>query len=124
MLRRAGYRWHIIGLLRQRSVFLCGGSDPRGSVPYEPYLKNCLASFAKPGSSGVCLILSLDVAPISDSRDLDLKVSMMASGTTVNLKVLRDGRRTGATVTLGEMPGTVIKDENSEGGKVPSWVFR
>jgi hypothetical protein len=96
----------------------------RGLGSLRAVLEKLFGEFAKPGSSGVCLILSLDLAPISDSRDLDLKVSMMASGTTVNLKVLRDGRRTGATVTLGEMPGTVIKDENSEAGKVPSWVFR
>ncbi len=52
------------------------------------------------------VILELNGAPISDSRDLSLKVSMMAPGTAVKLKVFRDGQEQDIPVTLAELPAT------------------
>ena len=52
------------------------------------------------------VILELNGAPIGDSRDLSLKVSMMAPGTAVKLKVFRDGHEQEIPVTLAELPAT------------------
>jgi serine protease Do len=50
------------------------------------------------------IILDLNGAAITDSRDLSLKVSMMAPGTAVKLKVFRDGHEQEIPVTLAELP--------------------
>ena len=50
------------------------------------------------------IILELNGAPINDSRDLSLKVSMMAPGTVVKLQVFHDGHEQAMSVTLAELP--------------------
>lgn len=52
------------------------------------------------------VILDFNGAPISDSRDLSLKVSMMAPGTAVKLEVFRDRHEQEIPVTLAELPAT------------------
>ncbi len=58
------------------------------------------------------VILELNGAPVSDSRDLSLKVSMMAPGTPVKVKVFRDGREQEFSLNLAEMPA---KQESAGG---------
>jgi serine protease Do len=50
------------------------------------------------------IILDLNGTPITDSRDLSLKVSMMAPGTPAKLRVFRDGKEQDIPVTLAELP--------------------
>ena len=50
------------------------------------------------------IILDLNGAPISDGRDLSLKVSMMAPGTPVKVTVFRDGHEREISLTLAELP--------------------
>ncbi|MBS1856292.1 MAG: DegQ family serine endoprotease [Acidobacteria bacterium] len=50
------------------------------------------------------IILALNGAPMGDSRDLSLKVSMMAPGTPVKLTVFRDGREQEYSLTLAQLP--------------------
>ena len=51
------------------------------------------------------IILDLNGSPIVDSRNLGLKVSMLSPGTTVNLRIFREGHEQEIPVTLEEMPG-------------------
>jgi serine protease Do len=55
------------------------------------------------------IILELNGAPVSDSSELRLKISMMAPGATVKLKLLRDRQAREIAVTLVESP---VKPEN------------
>lgn len=50
------------------------------------------------------IILDLNGTPIRDSRDLSLKVSMMAPGTSVKLQVFRGGHEHEIAVNLAEQP--------------------
>lgn len=50
------------------------------------------------------IITELNGAPVADSQELRLKISMMAPGTTVKLTVLRDLQDRDMAVTLGESP--------------------
>lgn len=58
----------------------------------------------KPGD----IIVDLNGTPVEDSRQLGLRVSQMAPGANVKLRVLRDGKPQEIAVTLGELPS---KDE-------------
>jgi len=66
------------------------------------------------------IILELNGKPVADANELRMSISMMAPGTSVNLKVLRDGADRNLTATLGELPteqATAEKgssDNNSE----------
>ena len=50
------------------------------------------------------IILQLNGNPVTDSRELSLKISMMSPGAKVSLKVLRNGNEMEIPATLGEMP--------------------
>jgi len=50
------------------------------------------------------IIQAVNNKEIEDSRDLQLTIARMAPGTTVTLKVLRDGKPITVTATLGEYP--------------------
>jgi serine protease Do len=52
------------------------------------------------------IILAFNGAPLSDSRDLSLKVSMMAPGASVKLQVFREGHEREVSVTLAELPAS------------------
>jgi serine protease Do len=50
------------------------------------------------------IILDLNGSPVSDSRDLSLKVSMMAPGTPVKVRIFRAGHEEEIPLTLAELP--------------------
>jgi serine protease Do len=50
------------------------------------------------------IIVSIEGEPIVEMRELSLKVSMLAPGTTVRLKIVRDGREMEIPAVLGEQP--------------------
>jgi serine protease Do len=63
------------------------------------------------------IVTSFNGKPVSDSRHLKLQVAMVAPGTTVPVKILRDGREQSLKVTLKELPGTeqLAKSDNGKG---------
>jgi len=58
----------------------------------------------KAGLNNGDIILELNGKPVTDANELRMNISMMAPGTAVNLKVLRDGADRNLTATLGELP--------------------
>lgn len=58
----------------------------------------------KAGLKSGDIILDLNGAPVTDSRDLSLKISTMSPGNVVRLKVVRDGKEQDVSVTLAELP--------------------
>jgi serine protease Do len=58
----------------------------------------------KAGLKNGDIILELNGKPVTDANELRMNISMMAPGTAVNLKVLRDGADRNLTATLGELP--------------------
>ena len=78
-----------------------GAAAPRGA----------LVGDVEPGSpaqkSGLekgDIVVALDGKPITDSNQLRMSISMMAPGTTANLKVWRHGSEHDIAVKLGELP--------------------
>ena len=62
------------------------------------------------------VILDVNGKPVTDSNALRMNISMMAPGTTLNLKMLRNGSERNATVKLAEMPNeTARANINREG---------
>lgn len=60
---------------------------------------------AKAGLQRGDVITELNGEPITGANDLRLKVATLAPGTTVRLKVLRNGEPRDVSVTLGQAPG-------------------
>jgi len=58
----------------------------------------------KAGLKNGDIILELNGKPVTDANELRMNISMMAPGTAVSLKVLRDGADRNMTATLGELP--------------------
>jgi len=52
---------------------------------------------------------------MEDSNQLRMKISMMAPGTTVNLRVLHDGGEKTVAVKLGELPTTTADNSDRRG---------
>jgi serine protease Do len=69
---------------------------------------------AKAGLQRGDVITELDGQPISGPNDLRLRVGTMTPGTTVQLKILRNGEAREMTLTLGEGPGN--KGSNNSPG--------
>jgi serine protease Do len=69
----------------------------------------------KAGLKNGDIILDLNGKPVADANELRMNISMMAPGTSVNLKVLRDGQDRNFTATLGELPGEVASAEKDSG---------
>ncbi len=65
------------------------------------------------------IILELNGAPVSDSDELKLKISMIAPGTSVKLKLLRDHQERDVTVALGESPNKPETEVGSAGQAAP-----
>ena len=64
------------------------------------------------------IITSMNGKAVNDSNDLRMTVSMMVPGSSVNLKVVRDGAARDVTVKLEEMPGTqAALKQNSDATK-------
>lgn len=59
---------------------------------------------AKAGIVKGDVITALNGQPVVDNRELRLKISQMAPGTPVKLKLFRDGKEREVAVTLGELP--------------------
>jgi serine protease Do len=62
------------------------------------------APAAKAGLEKGDVVLQLNSQPIESSRDLQLKVAMMAPGTKVTLHIFRNGAKREVPVTLGQVP--------------------
>ncbi len=61
------------------------------------------------------IVVALDGKPITDSNQLRMSISMMAPGTTANLKVWRNGSEHDIAVKLGELPA-----ENERASAAPA----
>jgi serine protease Do len=70
----------------------------------------------KSGLQNGDIILELNGKPVADANDLRMNISMMAPGTPVNLRVLRNGADRNFTVTLGELPTEQASLEKGAGG--------
>jgi serine protease Do len=70
---------------------------------------------AKSGLKNGDIILEVNGKPVTDANELRMTISMMAPGTTVNLKVLRDGADRNITATLGELPNEQASAEKGSG---------
>jgi serine protease Do len=63
------------------------------------------------------IIVELNSKPISDSNQLRMSISMMAPGTSVELKTLRNGNGRRVSVKLAELPTETAKlNSHEEGG--------
>ncbi|MCG3162344.1 MAG: Periplasmic pH-dependent serine endoprotease DegQ [Acidobacteria bacterium] len=71
---------------------------------------------AKAGLAQGDVITELNGARVEDSRELRLKISQMAPGSSAKLKVIRDGAPREISVTLGELPNekTAASNGNPE----------
>jgi serine protease Do len=70
---------------------------------------------AKAGLKRGDIVTQLNGEPVEDANTLRNRISQMAPGTNVKLQLWRDGKTQDATVTLGELPETVAKDEGTQG---------
>jgi serine protease Do len=89
------------GLSGQRGVLL-GDIEPNGPA-------------AKAGLQRGDIVLEMDGQPVNDSRDFRLKIAMMKPGTTVRLKVFRNGSERDASVVLGELPNKPAESQGAAG---------
>ncbi|MEO8663328.1 MAG: DegQ family serine endoprotease [Bryobacteraceae bacterium] len=60
------------------------------------------------------IILDINGKPVNSSAELRMRVSLMAPGTKVNVKVFRDGAEKTLPLTLAEMPTETAKNEQPE----------
>jgi S1-C subfamily serine protease len=80
--------------------------EPRGALVAD------LAPTSPAAGAGLAtgdIILELNRQRVPDSRDLSLKIAMMAPGSTIRLKILRNGVEREITLTLGEEPNAPQK---------------
>jgi len=68
------------------------------------------------------VITELDGKPISGANDLRLKIGAMGPGTTVHLKLLRNGQPREVTLTLGESP--TARSAANAGGQAQTSTMR
>jgi serine protease Do len=92
-------------LARQFGLNKPGGALVSGLKPDAPA--------AKAGLRDGDVILELNGQPVESANDLRLRVSQSAPGTTVKLAVSRDGKVQDVNVTLGELPGDKLAEDNS-----------
>jgi serine protease Do len=72
---------------------------------------------AKAGLKRGDIILALNGEPINGSGDLRARIAATAPGTTVRLKVFRDGKTFTVPVTLGELPANANEEPQSQPGQ-------
>jgi serine protease Do len=63
------------------------------------------------------IILAINGKPVDSSAELRMNVSLMSPGTTVNVKVFRDGAEKTLPLTLAEMPTETAKNDQPDNGK-------
>jgi serine protease Do len=78
-----------------------GLKEARGAIVDEPQPGS---PAAKAGVQAGDVITALDGNAVKDSRDVAVKVGMLAPGTSVKLDLMRNGQSKTVTVTLGEKP--------------------
>src|ERR1700676_3350037 len=61
------------------------------------------------------IILEINGKQVSDSRELRMNISMMKPDADVKLKILRDGKESDRTVTLGELATSEVQAKGEEG---------
>ena len=78
---------------------------------HAPEIRGALVGDVTPNSPAAAgnlkkgdIILAMNGEPVEDANQLRLKIGVMAPGTTVNMKVLRDGATQQVAVKLGEFP--------------------
>jgi serine protease Do len=89
-----------------------GLSQPRGALlgDVEPG-----APASKSGLQRGDIVLEMDGQPVTGTEEFRLKIAMMKPGTTVRLKVYRNGKELDVPVVLGELPAKAASSQ-SEGG--------
>jgi serine protease Do len=60
------------------------------------------------------IILDVNGKPVNGSAELRMRVSLMAPGTQVHLKIFRDGAEKTLPLTLAEMPTETAKNEQPD----------
>ncbi len=79
-----------------------------------------VTSDAPAGKAGIergDVITEVNGDQMTTANQLRMKISLMAPGTTANMKVLHDGNEKMVAVKLGELPGTASARSNDEGSK-------
>lgn len=66
------------------------------------------------------IVTAINGKPVADANDLRMTVSMMQPGTSVDLKVERDGAEHTMAVRLGDLPGTVATNRESKDSQTDS----
>ena len=66
------------------------------------------------------ILLDINGKPVNSSAELRMRVSLMAPGTKVNVKVFRGGAEKVLPLTLAEMPTVTAKNEQPENGSEDS----
>jgi serine protease Do len=61
------------------------------------------------------VVLEVNGETVEDSNQLRMKISLMAPGTTANLRVLHDGAEKSVSVKLGELPTTTADNSDRRG---------
>jgi serine protease Do len=88
-----------------------GLKEARGAIIDDPQPGS---PAAKAGLQAGDVITALDGNAVKDSRDVAVKVGMLAPGTSVKLDLMRNGQSKTMTVTLGEKPAQQQANAGSE----------
>jgi len=87
----------------------------------QPEVRGALIGDVTPGSPAQKaglekgdIILDINGTPVNSSAELRMRVSLMAPGTKVNVKVFRDGGDKTLPLTLAEMPTETARNEQPE----------
>jgi serine protease Do len=90
-----------------------GEKEPAGALVGEV---SANSPAQKSGLENGDIILELNGKPLEGANQLRMTISMMSPGTTVHLKVWRNGADRDFTVTLGELPVEQASAEQEPGG--------
>jgi serine protease Do len=72
---------------------------------------------AKAGLVKGDIVLQVNGQPVNDPSELQLKIAMTPPGSSVKLKILRNGKENMINVTLGELPAKGEQAQEQEGGE-------
>jgi serine protease Do len=91
-----------------------GLNEPRGALVSDV---SSDSPAAKAGIEKGDVITELNGERVADSRSLRVRIDEMSPGTTVRLKLLRNGSEREVSVTLGELPAEAAGGSNGGGGE-------